>query len=253
MNEIDERLHAVVAEQPYPLMFATISGSHLYGFSSADSDFDLRGVHVLPASEVLGLAEPRETIEVERMRDGMELDLVTHDAKKFFGLMLKKNGYVLEQLCSPLVVHTTPEHQELLEIAPSCVTRHHAHHYLGFAQTQWKLFHKENPRRVKPLLYVFRVILTGVNLMRTHKIEANLPRLNDDFKLSYLDDLIAIKTGGKEKETLPDADVEFFQGEYERLLALLEEARNQSTLPEKPTGREALSDLLVRMRMASMQ
>jgi hypothetical protein len=27
-----------------------------------------------------------------------ELDLVTHDLKKFIGLMLKKNGYVLEQL-----------------------------------------------------------------------------------------------------------------------------------------------------------
>ena len=32
----------------YPLVFATISGAHLYGFPSADSDFDLRGVHPLP-------------------------------------------------------------------------------------------------------------------------------------------------------------------------------------------------------------
>ena len=30
----------------------------------------------------------------------MEIDLVTHDARKFFGLMLKRNGYVLEQLLS---------------------------------------------------------------------------------------------------------------------------------------------------------
>jgi len=26
---------------------------------------------------------------------------------------LKKNGYVLEQLYSPLIVHTTPEHEKL--------------------------------------------------------------------------------------------------------------------------------------------
>jgi hypothetical protein len=36
--------------QPYPLIFATISGAHLYGFPSPDSDFDLRGCHVLPAA-----------------------------------------------------------------------------------------------------------------------------------------------------------------------------------------------------------
>ena len=45
--------------------------------------------------------------------DGIEFDIVSHDVKKFFGMLLKKNGYVLEQLYSPLVVHTTPEHEEL--------------------------------------------------------------------------------------------------------------------------------------------
>ena len=39
----------------YPLIFATISGAHLYGFPSPDSDFDLRGVHILPLKEVVGL------------------------------------------------------------------------------------------------------------------------------------------------------------------------------------------------------
>lgn len=41
---IDERLKREAAAQPYRLLFATISGAHLYGFPSPDSDFDLRGV-----------------------------------------------------------------------------------------------------------------------------------------------------------------------------------------------------------------
>ena len=45
---IDPRLKRIIATQPYPLLFATISGAHLYGFPSPDSDFDLRGAHVLP-------------------------------------------------------------------------------------------------------------------------------------------------------------------------------------------------------------
>ncbi len=42
------RLKKQVREHPHPLIFATISGAHLYGFPSLDSDFDLRGAHVLP-------------------------------------------------------------------------------------------------------------------------------------------------------------------------------------------------------------
>ena len=130
-----------VEQHPYPLIFATISGAHLYGFPSPDSDYDLRGVHRLPLEQIVGLDVGEETIEKEGVYDGLEIDLVTHDANKFFGLMLKKNGYVLEQVFSPLIVHTTPTHDELKTIAADCITRHHSHHYLGFAANQWKLFH----------------------------------------------------------------------------------------------------------------
>ena len=60
-----------------------LSGAHLYGFPSPDSDYDLRGVHVLPVAEVVGLDAGRETIEVSGDHDGMEMDLVTHDARIF--------------------------------------------------------------------------------------------------------------------------------------------------------------------------
>ena len=207
----DKRLEKIASEHPFPLVFATISGAHLYGFPSPDSDFDLRGVHVLPLRDVVGLEVGRETVQVEEIRESLELDLVTHDAKKFFGLMLKKNGYVLEQLFSPLIIQTSPEHEELKEIGKRCVTKHHAHHYFGFAKTEWKLFEKETPPRVKPLLYIYRVLLTGINLMQTGEVEANLTVLNKKFRLSYLPELIQRKIGGAEKGILPDADLGFYQ------------------------------------------
>src|SRR5665213_3799785 len=111
--EYDPRILKPIDQQPHPLLFVTISGAHLYGFPSPDSDYDLRGVHVLPLPEIAGLEIGRETIELSGLHDGLEVDLVTHDARKFFLLMLTKNGYVLEQLYSPLVVRTTPEHEEL--------------------------------------------------------------------------------------------------------------------------------------------
>jgi predicted nucleotidyltransferase len=239
-----------VEQHPHPLIFATISGAHLYGFPSPDSDFDLRGVHVLPLKEVVGLKIGPETIEKAGVYDGIEIDLVTHDVKKFFGLLLKKNGYVLEQILSPLIVYTTPEHAEMKEIAGQCITRHHAHHYLGFAETQWKLFEKENPPRVKPLLYVYRVLLTGIHLMRTGEVEANLVRLNEREKLPYLDELIQRKVAGAEKERLTEADLSFHKCEYVRLRTKLQQAHEPSELPETPRGSTALHDLLVRLRLS---
>jgi hypothetical protein len=239
------------AEQAYPLVFATISGAHLYGFASADSDYDLRGVHLLPAREVLGLYAPRETIERECVREGVEIDLVTHDLAKFCRLMLKKNGYVLEQLLSPLVVRTTPTHDAMRAIAPDCITRFHAFHYLGFAETQWNLFLKEAHPRVKPLLYVYRVLLTGIHLMRTGVVEANLVNLNAEARLSHIDDLVGRKTSGEEKGILPDADMDFHRSEYARLRSLLEHEHVRSPLPEAASAANALSDLVVRARLAS--
>ncbi|MGE3778662.1 MAG: nucleotidyltransferase domain-containing protein [Pirellulaceae bacterium] len=248
MIEQDKLLRQVAAH-PYPLVFATISGAHLYGFPSPDSDFDLRGMHVLPLREVLGLRIQHETVESEGVREGLEIDLVTHDARKFMGLMLKKNGYVLEQLLSPLVVHSTAAHAELRVLAGGCITRHHAHHYLGFAETQWRLFEKSDPPHVKPLLYVYRVLLTGAHLMRTGEVEANLARLNEAARLPFLSDLIAYKMQSGEKCQLSEADRAFHRSEYERLRADLHEASGRSPLPERPRAEAALNDLLIRLRL----
>jgi predicted nucleotidyltransferase len=166
-------------------------------------------------------------------------------------MMLKANGYVLEQLMSPLVVLTTPEHEELKAVAQDCITRHHAHHYLGFAATQWKLFKKEDPPRVKPLLYVYRVLLTGIHLMRTGEVEANLLKLNQEANLPYIDELVARKLIGPEKGQLLAADIEFHGSEYAGLVAQLETAAAQSSLPEHGSAKVVLNDLLVRIRLAN--
>ena len=125
-----------------------------------------------------------------------------------------------------------------------------SHHYFGFAETQWKLFDKEQPRRVKPLLYVYRVLLTGIHLMRTGVVNANLLELNEEARLPYIADLIARKQSG-ENTTLEDADVAFHQREYERLRVDLQAAHDASQLPELPSDetRKALNELLVRVRL----
>ena len=72
--------HRAMAEAlRHPLLFASISGAHLYGFPSPDSDVDLRGCHVLPARALLGLHPPKPTLNRTWTVDGGEIDLVSHD------------------------------------------------------------------------------------------------------------------------------------------------------------------------------
>ncbi|MGZ5443304.1 MAG: nucleotidyltransferase domain-containing protein [Thermoanaerobaculia bacterium] len=245
--EVEAEVTRTFGAHPHPLMFVTLSGAHLYGFASPDSDFDLRGVHLLPPAALLGLDRGPDTVE-EMIREPFEIDLVTHDAEKFFRLLLRPNGYVLEQLYSPLVLRTSPEHEELKEIAKGCITRLHIHHYRGFAENQWSLFRKEDPPRIKPLLYTFRVLLTGIHLLRTDQVEANLRHLNEEFRLPFLDDLIARKSEGTERGLLEEGEADRFETEYARLMAVLEDAAETSALPERPAGRGELHELLLRVR-----
>jgi uncharacterized protein len=123
---------------------------------------------------------------------------------------------------------------------------------------QWKLFLKESPHRVKPLLYVYRVLLTGIRLMRTGEVEANLVKLNEEFRLPYIADLVARKLGGPKDLAvgqLLDDEVAFHESEYQRLRAELQFAHDASRLPELPSEetRAALNDLLVRVRTHGLQ
>ncbi|SCE94408.1 hypothetical protein GA0074695_2338 [Micromonospora viridifaciens] len=174
------------------------------------------------------------------------MDVVSHDLLKFARLLNSRNGYVLEQLLSPLVVMTTAVHAELTSLAPRLITRHHAHHYLRFAATQEKLYARTG--QLKPALYTLRVLLTGIHLMRTGRLETDLGVLGA--KLAYVPDLIAAKREA-EQVPLPAGAAQRLATDVPRLRAELEAARDASTLPDHadPAAVDALHDLVVRARL----
>ena len=85
--------------------------------------------------------------------------------------------------------------------------------------------------------------------MKTGEVQANLCILNESAKLSYLNELIHRNLTGAEKGVLDAADMEFYRVKYERLTSELERAFEKSTLPETPTARASINDLLVRLRL----
>ena len=229
-------------------LFVTVSGAHLYGFDSPDSDFDLRGVHLMPLERVVSLDPGAETVEYSGVEEGREIDLVSHDAAKFFRLMLKKNGYVMEQVFSPLVVFDGGALGELRDLARGCMTRHLHHHYSGFAENQLKMLEKEKPKRAKTLLYVYRVLLTGIHVLETGEIESNLPRLLEAHPQDReVSDLIASKS--REKAPLETRRLKGHLARIEKLRAELEQGFIDSKLPERPARARELDAFLVRLRL----
>lgn len=231
---------------PYPLVFCTVSGAHLYGFASVDSDLDLRASHILPAEEVVGLRTGPATLQRTGLRDGVELDVVSHDLLKFAKLLTSRNGYVLEQVLSPLVVVTSDLHAALLALVPGLITRNHAYHYLGFSHSQEKLYTKSG--ELKPALYTLRVLLTGIHLMRTGQLEADLGALAG--APPYVPDLIAAKRSA-EHGPFPAGVAARLAEDIPRLRAELETAKDESKLPDHPSEQSvaALHDLIVHTRL----
>jgi predicted nucleotidyltransferase len=245
MFEYDS-LRALLDRPGYAPLFVTVSGAHLYGFPSSDSDVDLRGCHLLPLRAVVGLDVPNQTIEWKFDHAGTEVELVSHDLGKYLRLLVKNNGYVLEQIFSPLVVTGQDFLDELRPLARRCVTRHHYHHYRGFLATQRKLLDKQQPKLLKTVLYAYRVLLTGVHLLRTGEVEAHLPRLAREYQRTYLEDLIAQKQ--QEKAAAPTLDWVFHDGQLRELEALLDRAYQESPLPVE-RDRQAVHRFLVEWRL----
>jgi len=229
------------------LLFVTVSGAHLYGFPSPDSDVDLRGSFAAPLPSLLGLDKPRETLEPKGYVGGVEVEMVGHEIEKYMRLLVKPNGYVLEQIFSPLLVLTSPAHEELKALALAGLSRKLYHHYSGFAYGEWKEYLKPGVgKTVKRLLYLHRVLMTGIVLMNEGVVEADLHKLNTRFGLD-LASLLAMKT---REQADVEGDDAVWKTTIGNLFEELDAAWERSVLPEEVPNRAAISDFLVRLRLS---
>jgi predicted nucleotidyltransferase len=242
-------LSQVVASGPC-LLFATISGAHLYGFASPDSDVDLRGAFVRPARELLGLSRPKETISRTLDVAGVEVDWVAHDIGKFARMMTQHNGYVLEQLYSPLVLAGGGRLEELRAIGKGCITRRLLRHYRGFAHGRRRLLDQPGAT-VKHLLYAYRVYLSGIHALQTGEIQAHLPTLNRRFESVVVTELVDRKRAGGEKQLLAPGEAAEHAARLDALEAELVRAAEASQLPDLPTTLEELDAFVVDARLSA--
>ena len=247
-DKASSRICQFIQDHPCSLLYATVHGSKLYGFDTPNSDRDLRGCHLLPIEQVLGLQDGPETITRKDESGGAGVELVTHEVRKLFRLLLNRNGNVLEEVLSPLVLVTGEFHAELREVAGQCITRRHVGHYMGMARQARTTLEKPDRQEVKFALHLYRAFLTGIHLMETGELECNLPVLNARARLAHVDELLERRAAGSQEQRLTEGEAGFMAGEFDRLMQLLEQAADRSALPAQPGGGPRLNDLLLRIR-----
>jgi predicted nucleotidyltransferase len=239
-----------LAARPPPgrVLCCGVTGGHYYGFPSPDSDLDLKGIHLAPTESLLGLDEAKETHDRLEIFEGLECDLTTHEAAKALGLLLRGNGNMLERICSPLQLIETPELPDLRALAKGALSRRFYEHYRGFFRGICHEHQKGGERRGKPLLYAYRVALTGAHLLREGEVIGDLTELAPRYGFPEALDLAARKRASAEKVALTEAEDELYRAAWPRLAEALDAARASSPLPEEPQNRGAMSAWLTALR-----
>ena len=202
----------------------------------------------MPLSEVLGLGIAHETIERKTgmLDTGQDVDIATHDLRKFVLLLLKGNGNVLEDVYSRLVIHTSPAHEELKRLGKGCITKQVANHYKGMAYNQQR---RMLNNEVKKWLHTYRCLLMGIHLMRTGILEMDLPTLATEYKQPQVHTLILLKMQGL--DFVPDDVTADHVASLEVLRERLDKEQEASTLTDKASDetRRELEQLVIRERL----
>lgn len=226
-----------------------VTGGHMYGFPSEDSDYDLKGIMLLPLPALLGLTEPADTLDRLEVFEGVEHDLTLHDAKKSLALLLRGNGNALEHVLSPLQLVSDARTEALRVLAKGAVSKRFVHHYRGFFHHMRAAHVRE--RRAKTLLYAYRVALTGAHLLETGELETDVRVNAARHGLSEVETLVAIKRERAEKATLTEAENTELSRSLERALGLLEDALEKSRLPDDAPNRGAVEQWLIETRLST--
>lgn len=223
-----------------------VTGAHYYGFPSPNSDLDLKGIHVADTRDVVSLRPAPDAIDHLGMFEGIEIDYTSHELAVALRLLLKGNGNILERILSPFQLVESATVSNLQSLARGAVSKKFFHHYHGFFDRMCQDWRKAQPRTVKGLLYAYRSALTGIHLLRTGDCVGDARRLAPIYGLQQVANLVARKGSGSEHGALTGTGE--FEGDLERLGALLDAAHSESPLPVEAPNVENLNEFLVRMR-----
>ena len=244
ISKLKNRVHSAGGK----LFNAYISGSTLYGWTSKDSDIDIRGCYVLKKEKFLGLDNPKEVIEIKTEENK---DISLFEIKKLIGLALKGNCNILEEINSPQF-YKQADFVKLKQLINNAFGKKGIYNsYRGMAEFNYKRFILKGRNTIKKYLYVFRGLMAGIYCLQTGLIKPNIEELNKHFKIKEVTKLLEIKRAGLENEPLKDLEEGKLDEIIKGLFDKIDEAYIKCKMPEVPTKEEIeeVNKFLINMRL----
>lgn len=207
---IQQKLTEIEKAHGIKILYSCESGSRAWGFSSPDSDYDVRFIYTRPLDDYLTIYPKKDHLSFP-IND--ELDIYGWDISKVLQLIIKSNTTPFEWLQSP-VIYKEDEifKEELWQLCQSYFCpRSNIHHYLGIAKGAMETMEEEDIK-IKKLFYVLRPILATLwcadrNTIAPMSIFPLMDLLTDDLRRKILS-LIELKSTAKEGHPIKiDADI----------------------------------------------
>jgi len=188
-----------------------ISGSHLFGFESPDSDTDYRGCFQVVTNKLLTTRTVKDNIEFKTLKEGVGMDeihdrdvydkdAVLDELGKEVGLLLAGNCNHFEHLYASQLLNSQ-EHIELKSIFNEQMNLNGIYQsYRGMAHQNYKKFILGGKHTVKKYLYVLRGLMAGTYVLEHGIIEPNIVVLMEYYNRPVIRELVGLKKRGMEKD-----------------------------------------------------
>ncbi len=227
------------------LVVVAVSGSHAYGYPNACSPLELKGLHIEPTENLVGLKHPPKAYNWVGEFEGYRIDFSSKELGPGLKRLLKGDGSILERILAPRQMVKGDDLQYLQNITRGIICRRFFNYYRYFSRGVLREYEGNEHRTVRHLLGSYRLALTGVHLLRTGEIVVDLMTLAKNYGFSQISDLIKIH---QESDSALLMEDKHWINQLVNLHSLLESALEESKLPIDPENPGALEDYLLDMR-----
>jgi predicted nucleotidyltransferase len=248
-------------------VYIVLSGSHLYGFPSADSDIDIRCCHIMDTKSMFHLSKGSDILQKKHfiLDDGREIpiEFESQEIEHTIKLAMGNNSNILEHIfTSNMLNPETTEMMRLRQLAKESVSKIVYRPYHGMGEFNYKKFIESmNPtyrdKLVKKYLYVMRSYIVGAHALRTGEIDPNIRHhLKREWEYDSKEDRITIydliDKKKKAEYQVSAIDHKRCREAIARLKANLELALIESPLADKPSNKESWDDFLYNIRLRNI-
>ena len=231
-------------------LFLAVSGSHMWDLNRPGSDLDVRGIYLDPLEKVLALHPGQDTVEAVDILGG-KVDLQLYELGKALRMLDNNNGNLVELFLADTAFYSAPTPQFWEQLAKRFLTKSLAKYYVGYYTSQRNRAAKN--RGSKALVYTYREALAGIVLLETGELIHGFWALKERFRRLHPEWDFALLEAFMRKEywrePVSEEPMRRFEAEWDRLLKMLCQAEEHSTLPGYHGQTRRLNQILLDARL----